>query len=347
MSGLVRTISHWTAGGGLANSIDIEHYAVLTQFDATVVFGNGEPEDNIVTSDGDYMAHTRNLNTGSIPLAMCGMKDAKEFPLDYGPAPINRKQFEQHCKQVALMHQKYGIPVTPTTCLTHAEVEPVLGVKQAGKWDLTVLPFEPSIRGAIPVGNYMRERVRSYMGITVPQETTYPKISFGSKGRLVKEAQDLLKMSGHFLGEVDGDFGRLTRTATIAFQAENGLFTDGVIGPVTWAALMTAKAAPERDVTAKDLRERGSQTIKAADDLTKVAGAGGVIAAGGTALETLNAASGSLSQAQSSLELLQGTLLTYWPLIAVGVAAFLVWRYADSIKKSRVADARSGRNLGR
>ena len=157
-----RSITHWTAGGGRASSLDREHYHVLTEMDGTYVLGTEEIEDNMVTSDGDYAAHTLNLNTGSMGLAMCGMRGAVENPFLAGPSPINEVQFERHCAMVAEKHLEYGVAINEETCLTHAEVQPRLGVKQRGKWDLTRLPFKPELRGAFAVGDYMRERVRFY-----------------------------------------------------------------------------------------------------------------------------------------------------------------------------------------
>ena len=39
------------------------------------------------------------------------------------------------------------------------------------------------------------------------------------------------------LGEVDGVFGTLTESAVRAFQQENDLVVDGIIGKNTWAKL--------------------------------------------------------------------------------------------------------------
>lgn len=342
-----RTITHWTGGGGRANATDKEHYHTITEYDGNVVDGKHDEEDNIVTSDGDYAAHTRNLNTDSIGKAMAGMKDATEYPLDYGPAPINRVQFEAHCKELAATHMAYGIPVTNRTCITHAEVEPTLGVKQNNKWDLTVLPFEPSIRGAIPVGDYMRSRVRAYMGIEDNPTDSYPLLKQGMVGHFVKELQGLLSQIGFYPGKRDGIFGSRTKEATVSFQSENGLIMDGIVGPSTWPELMRARSRPQRDVSMTDLREGGSTTIKAADNGQKAVAVGGGATAVIAAVDAVSSAGPSLSGAETTLATAQSLLLTYWPVIAVAVIGFVIWRYLSQIKTSRLRDAQTGKHMGR
>lgn len=342
-----RTITHWDGGGGRASKESIAAYHEITEFDGNIVQGKHEPEDNIVTSDGDYAAHTRNLNTDSIGLAMAGMKDATEHPLNYGPAPINRVQFEAHCKNVAKHHMAYGIPVTNRTCITHAEVEPTLGVKQNGKWDLTVLPFEPTIRGAIPVGDYMRERVRAYMGITAQPSDLQQTVRLGSRGSPVVDLQMFLAHAGYFTGKRDGIFGPRTKSAVVAFQSENGLITDGIVGPSTWAELMRAKTRPARDVSMQDLRESGSTTIGAADTGQKVVIAGSGVTAAVTAIDQFSGAGENLAAAETTLASIQNILIQYWPLIAILGAAFVVWRVLEQIKTSRLRDAQTGKNMGR
>jgi peptidoglycan hydrolase-like protein with peptidoglycan-binding domain len=58
----------------------------------------------------------------------------------------------------------------------------------------------------------------------------------GSEGRSVRTLQQALVDLGYEI-DVDGDFGRGTEAAVIAFQEANGLDADGVVGPNTWAAL--------------------------------------------------------------------------------------------------------------
>lgn len=91
---------------------------------------------------------------------------------------------------------------------------------------------------------------------------------------MVLDLQDQLARLGYFAGKKDGEFGPLTRAAVLAFQADNGLDADGICGNRTWAALKDAKPRPARDVSADDLRQRGSvSTIKAADGIDIAAGA--------------------------------------------------------------------------
>ena len=67
--------------------------------------------------------------------------------------------------------------------------------------------------------------------------TTRPTIKYGSRGSDVTYLQQRLTAKGYGVGAIDGIFGTRTREAVKAFQAENGLIVDGIVGPKTWAAL--------------------------------------------------------------------------------------------------------------
>jgi Putative peptidoglycan binding domain len=60
---------------------------------------------------------------------------------------------------------------------------------------------------------------------------------------LVRQLQQTLVTAGYDPGSVDGSFGPTTEAAVTAFQQDNGLSADGVVGPDTAAALNSAVAA--------------------------------------------------------------------------------------------------------
>ena len=65
----------------------------------------------------------------------------------------------------------------------------------------------------------------------------WPVIKSGSNGHPIKTLQYLLGARGHSV-VVDGVFGPKSRAAVKAFQANHGLGADGIVGPITWAALV-------------------------------------------------------------------------------------------------------------
>lgn len=227
-----RVIIHWTAGGPSASRLDREHYHRIVQQDLEVVHGDEGVLDNIVTSDGDYAAHTLMLNSGSIGVAMCGMHGARERPFDPGPYPITERQLDVTAQIIARLCMKYRIPVTRQTVLTHAEVEPTLGARQRGKWDISRLPWRSDVQGALRVGDHIRELVLEYLDDVIIEPDTLPTIHRMDSGRAVKILQRALGMSVQ-----DGIFGEDTERQVRIFQREHRLEVDGVAGPDTWAEL--------------------------------------------------------------------------------------------------------------
>jgi len=56
-------------------------------------------------------------------------------------------------------------------------------------------------------------------------------LKIGSKGKNVELLQEFLKITA------DGDFGPNTQKAVKKWQKQNGLLSDGVVGPITWNAM--------------------------------------------------------------------------------------------------------------
>ena len=65
----------------------------------------------------------------------------------------------------------------------------------------------------------------------------WPVVKSGSTEHPVQTMQYLLRARGHSV-VVDGVFGAMTGAAVKAFQASRGLAADGIVGPITWAALV-------------------------------------------------------------------------------------------------------------
>jgi N-acetyl-anhydromuramyl-L-alanine amidase AmpD len=158
-TGLRRIIFHWTAGTHVVSSVDRRHYHFIIAGDGSTVDGIHKPEDNISTADGHYAAHTRSLNTGSIGVAVAGMNGAKERPFSAGGFPMREIQIDALVRLLAHLCAKYRIPVTPQTVLSHAEVQPTLGITQAGKWDISWLPGMNATQDPVAIGNIIRGRV--------------------------------------------------------------------------------------------------------------------------------------------------------------------------------------------
>ncbi|WP_210330833.1 peptidoglycan recognition protein family protein [Mesorhizobium sp. NBSH29] len=163
-----RVVFHWTAGAHSAGSTDRDAYHVLVEGNGRVVRGNPSIALNSGRVKKGYAAHTLNCNGGAIGVSMCCMGGARENPLDAGRYPLTQAQWDMLALVIAELCKFYRIPVSSRTVLSHAEVEPNLGIRQEGKWDVSCLPFDPSCRGARACGDRMRAQVQAAMG-SMPQ----------------------------------------------------------------------------------------------------------------------------------------------------------------------------------
>lgn len=69
-------------------------------------------------------------------------------------------------------------------------------------------------------------------------------LKVGSRNSAVLYLQRLLLSFLYPIGSLDGIFGGETERAVRAFQSENGLSVDGVVGPATWNALLSSNGRP-------------------------------------------------------------------------------------------------------
>ena len=195
----------------------------------------------------------------------------------------------------------------------------------------------------------MRETVAAMMGVNPPAEVDRPTVRFGAKGVTVAELQTNLADLGYFSGRIDGDFGSLTRAALLAFQADQGLDTDAVAGPMTWAALEDAEPRPPREVTQAEIDEasgtaKDARMTERVGDLLGVGGAATLVSQMGAASETLGAASGAL-------ERLSAVVTQNWPVVLLCAGCLFGWLALRALgfttRKRRLRDAREHRSLSR
>lgn len=154
-----RIVMHWSAGSHKASALDKKHYHFIVEGDGAVVAGDKKPEANLSTKDDDYAAHTLGANTGAIGVAVAAMAGAKERPFSAGRFPITEAQVDALARLCADLCGQYDIEVTRQTVLTHAEVQPTLGIKQRGKWDITWLPGMARPSDPVQVGDTLRNKI--------------------------------------------------------------------------------------------------------------------------------------------------------------------------------------------
>jgi len=231
-----RIILHHTGGTYSPNSTDRRAYHRL-------IDGEGRAHDGVFAIEanapgkiqkGAYAPHTLSLNTGSIGVSICAMGGGQWSDPFSGKYPVKHAQVDELVREVADLSKSYGIPIRRRTVLSHAEVEITLGVRQRNKWDFDYNPRGGASRDPVGIGDEIREEILNAMNGTVVQEPVEPRemLCRGSTGYHVRAAQAALGVT------VDGDFGPNTYAAVVKFQIRNGLLPDGIVGRMTWAALL-------------------------------------------------------------------------------------------------------------
>lgn len=79
------------------------------------------------------------------------------------------------------------------------------------------------------------------------QPTAEPVLRSGMTGEEIKNLQSRLLTLGYYTGDIDGQFGAVTKDAVLTFQRINGLDADGIVGGETRALLFSSEARPFRE----------------------------------------------------------------------------------------------------
>lgn len=236
-----RLTLHHTGGAHRPNAVDLRAYHRVVGGDGVVHLGVHPISANAPGRPlrrRAYAAHTARLNTGNIGLAVAAMHRASwSDPRGSTRFPPTAAQMDATVAEAARLCQQYGIEVTRRTVLTHAEVEPTLGVRQANKWDFDYDPLGvTATRDPIEIGDKLRDAVAQAMGSNFAERVAVavprPVIRWGSRGDAVAEAQRALGVTA------DSIFGPKTDRAVRNFQRRHQLLIDGIVGRMTWAALL-------------------------------------------------------------------------------------------------------------
>ena len=87
-------------------------------------------------------------------------------------------------------------------------------------------------------------------------------IKKGNRGDAVKDLQNQLNALGYNCGTADGIFGSNTLAAVEAFQKDNGLTVDGIVGDKTREALKDAKSKAETTAKENNTTTKGVEAVR-------------------------------------------------------------------------------------
>jgi|GEM_PF-4076190 len=118
--------------------------------------------------------------------------------------------------------------------------------------------------GTVYSGRIVSNLVCVWLYTSSTQTTSSSAIlKYGSRGDAVKALQTSLNALGYSCGTADGIFGAKTLAAATAFQRAHSLTVDGIAGPLTQAAILTAvtAAASTVDTATAALKAKGEKML--------------------------------------------------------------------------------------
>ena len=162
-SGITRVHWHWTASGYNVNSNITSHYNDV--FDNV---GNHYDGGATALQQAAYVpgrtgvSHTYRANTGAVGLSVACMRGASTSgnKVNPGDSPITWEGIDAMLDRTNEYCKLFDIRPSPWTTLTHAEVSVNIRIKQRGKWDIRVLPDNPTLLlNSVEAGDILRKRM--------------------------------------------------------------------------------------------------------------------------------------------------------------------------------------------
>lgn len=162
MAKLNKITCHWSAGLGVPNNADLEHYHYLVDREGLIWSGKYKPEDNENCKDGKYAAHCGGGNTGNIGVAVCGMMsyNDKKRKCDNPAHDVTPVQMEAFYSLIASLCKQYDIEIK--NVITHAEFGKTHPKSiSAGKIDICCIPYA-NVYGIKECADFIRNKVTWY-----------------------------------------------------------------------------------------------------------------------------------------------------------------------------------------
>ncbi|MFF9316993.1 peptidoglycan-binding protein [Streptomyces sp. NPDC014735] len=189
---------------------------------AHYVVRSSDGEITQTVRDSDTAYHARSANSSTLGVEHEGFID--------DPSWFTDSMYRSSAALTRHLCERYGIPKDRAHIVGHNEVPGNDHTDPGPNWDWA---------------RYM-ELVGGDSGTPADglSFTSYAALRSGSTGPQVAAAQRLLGEQGHPAGAVDGSFGPATLEAVRAYQTALGLDADGVVGAMTWTALLSAGETP-------------------------------------------------------------------------------------------------------
>jgi N-acetyl-anhydromuramyl-L-alanine amidase AmpD len=182
----------------------------------------------------------------------------------------------------------------------------------------------------------------------------------GDQGDAVTALQNRLRSLGYQLGSVKPGqvFGPVTEQAVMAFQRENRLDIDGIVGPNTRAVLDsdTAKSFPtagREGGSMNEARKTGSKIIQTAEAV-EITGAAStavltvppLITNAATTMEAVSKPLTGIQTAGEAISQFAVFLTTHWNTVAYILIALAAWYFGRRIKWRRYWDWATFKHIG-
>lgn len=162
-SGINRVHWHWTGGNHIPSDFDRRAYNELFDNMGNLYDGGSPAQQQAFYQPGRVgVSHTLNGNSNAIGLAIAAMGNASERggKVEAGRFPVTWDAIDGMLERTAEHCRAFDIKVSPWTTLTHAEVQPNIGIRQNNKWDIRVLPDNlTTLIDARRAGDVLRKRM--------------------------------------------------------------------------------------------------------------------------------------------------------------------------------------------